>query len=69
MIELAEREEQAAADEKAGAEAAAHAAEMRAANMDGVESLLEDMVGGVVRRRVQGGRTDGPGVCENTGGC
>lgn len=44
MIELQEREEQAAAEEKANAEKSVHDKLMREANLDGVESLIEDMV-------------------------
>lgn len=45
MIEISEREEQAAAEEKAAGEAAAHSALMKEANLDGVETLADDMVG------------------------
>lgn len=44
MLELAEREEQAAAEEKLSAERSAHAALMKEANLDGVETLIDDMV-------------------------
>uniref|UniRef100_A0A7S0R7I6 Dynein regulatory complex subunit 3 n=1 Tax=Chlamydomonas leiostraca TaxID=1034604 RepID=A0A7S0R7I6_9CHLO len=44
MIEISEREEQAAAEEKAAGEAAAHSALMKEANLDGVETLADDMV-------------------------
>ena len=44
MIELQEREEQAALDEKLASEKATHNALMREANLDGVEGLLDDMV-------------------------
>jgi hypothetical protein len=47
MIELQEREEQGAVEEKLAAEKATHDALMREANLDGVESLIDDMVGGV----------------------
>jgi hypothetical protein len=44
MIELQEREEQAAVEEKLGAEKATHDELMKEANLDGVESLIDDMV-------------------------
>ncbi len=44
MIELQEHEEQATIDEKAAAEKAVENAKMKDANLDGVESLLDDMV-------------------------
>ena len=44
MIELQEREEQAALDEKAATEKAIHDTLMKEANLDGVENLLDDMV-------------------------
>eukprot|EP00775_Hariotina_reticulata_P009125 gene9125-9294_t len=44
MLELHEREEAAAAEAAAAAEKAAHAAAMAEANLDGVETLLDDMV-------------------------
>ncbi|GAX80910.1 hypothetical protein CEUSTIGMA_g8345.t1 [Chlamydomonas eustigma] len=43
MIDLQEREEQAVLDEKLAGEKAVHNALMLEANLDGVESLLEDM--------------------------
>jgi hypothetical protein len=43
MIDLQEREEQAVLDEKLAAEKAVHNALMLESNLDGVESLLEDM--------------------------
>jgi IS5 family transposase len=45
MIELQEREEQMAGEEKLALDAAVHAEQMKEANLDGVESLLDDMVG------------------------
>lgn len=44
MIDMQEREEQAVLDEKLASEKATHGALMREANLDGVESLLDDMV-------------------------
>eukprot|EP00891_Asterochloris_glomerata_P004982 jgi/Astpho2/4982/e_gw1.00070.8.1_t len=44
MNELVEREEQEAVTEKAAAEAAAHLALMQEANLEGVETMLDDMV-------------------------
>jgi len=44
MIEMQEHEEQAATEEKVAAEAAAEDVKMREANLDGVNSLLADMV-------------------------
>mmetsp|Transcript_19123 Transcript_19123/g.32856 ORF Transcript_19123/g.32856 Transcript_19123/m.32856 type:complete len:526 (+) Transcript_19123:171-1748(+) len=44
MIELVEKEEQAAIDDKAAAERSVHNALMREANLDGVETLIDDMV-------------------------
>lgn len=44
MIELQEREEQAAAEEKLSTDRAAHNALMKEANLDGVETLVDDMV-------------------------
>lgn len=44
MIELQEREEQQGQEEKLTAERAAHSKLMKEANLDGVESLIDDMV-------------------------
>lgn len=44
MIELQEREEQAAQEEKVGAERSAHHRLLAEANLEGVESLVDDMV-------------------------
>eukprot|EP00878_Enallax_costatus_P044914 GHUV01053706.1.p1 GENE.GHUV01053706.1~~GHUV01053706.1.p1 ORF type:complete len:163 (+),score=65.94 GHUV01053706.1:348-836(+) len=43
MLELREKEEAAAAEKTAAAEKAQHEAEMAEANLDGVETLLDDM--------------------------
>lgn len=45
MIELQEREEQATQEEKLNAERDAHNKLMGQANLEGVESLIDDMVG------------------------
>ena len=44
MIDMQEREEQAVLDEKLAFEKATHNALMKEANLDGVESLLDDMI-------------------------
>ncbi len=44
MIEIQEKEEAQAAEEKAGAERESHAALMREANLEGTEGLLDAMV-------------------------
>ena len=44
MIDMQEREEQAVLDEKLASEKATHNALMKEANLDGVESLLDDMI-------------------------
>ena len=44
MIDMQEREEQAVLDEKLAFEKATHDALMKEANLDGVESLLDDMI-------------------------
>jgi hypothetical protein len=44
MIELQEREEQQSSEEKINAERAAEAAKLSAANLEGVDSLVDDLV-------------------------
>lgn len=46
-MEIQEREEQLASEAKVAAERATHNELMLAANLDGVESLADDMVGGL----------------------
>ena len=59
MIEMQEREEQAGVDEKLAIEKAGHNELMKAANLDGVDTLSEDMVraggGGGALGRGRGG--------------
>ncbi len=54
MIELQEREEQATQEEKLNAERDAHNKLMGQANLEGVESLIDDMVGGETGKACSG---------------